>query len=379
MELLMKSAPRINPRRPYLIAASGLKRIIVGAQDGLRELHHARHSTPHKRLRTTQAVVRHMLVLVHAERGALDEHARQAIAAAALLADPQTGVVVAALGTTGDDLALCGADTVIHLAQFDAAGYCPQLALAAVQSLVEQYQPLHIFIPDRHADGDLGRRLAARSGMSIATDVVELSAQQACRLAPGGRYARCALPQIVLLARHAADADLPFVGLGKVAPMAALAMTALAPTAPAVRDLGLESSQPDQIGLEEADFIVSAGNGMRDMDTFAALAEALGAATGASRVAVDDGRFARARQIGATGKTVQASLYLALGISGAVQHLQGIKDCRHVIAVNLDESAPIVKRANLTLVEDAQALMRALLLEVKAARAAQTVSPWVSP
>ena len=366
----MTIAPRINPRRPYVIAASGLKRIIIGAQDGLRELHHARHTAPPKRLRTTQRAVRHMLVLVHAERGALDEHARQAIAAAALLAAADTGVVVAALGGASDDLALYGADTVINLAQFDAAGFCPELALAAAQRLVEHYQPLHIFIPDRHADGDLGRRLAARSGMSIATDVVELSAQQACRLAPGGRYERCALPQIVLLARHAADADLPFVGHGTLALMPAFAMPVVA-----VRDCGLESSRPDQIGLEEADFIVSGGNGMRDMDAFTALAEALGAATGASRVAVDDGRFARAKQIGATGKTVQASVYLALGISGAVQHLQGIKDCRHVIAVNLDDSAPIAKRANLTLVEDAQMLMRALLLEVTAARAAQKVSP----
>jgi electron transfer flavoprotein alpha subunit len=109
---------------------------------------------------------------------------------------------------------------------------------------------------------------------------------------------------------------------------------------------------------------------MRDMDLFADLAGSLGAATGASRVAVDDGRFPRAKQIGATGKTVQASVYLAVGISGAVQHLQGIKDCRHVIAVNLDASAPIVKRASLTVVEDAQALMRALLMQVRAARQA---------
>jgi electron transfer flavoprotein alpha subunit len=136
----------------------------------------------------------------------------------------------------------------------------------------------------------------------------------------------------------------------------------------AVRDLGLEASSPDRIALEEADFIVSGGNGMRDMETFNALADALGAVTGASRVAVDDGRFVRAKQIGATGKTVQASVYLALGISGAVQHLQGIKDCRHVIAVNLDESAPIARRANLTLVEDSRALMRALLQLVTQAR-----------
>jgi len=364
MERFQSMLPRINPRRPYVIAASGLKRIILGTEEGSRELHLSRHAAPQKGLRTTQAALRHLLVLVYADRGALDEQAKQAIAAAALLADAQTGVVVAVLGGTAEDLGVCGADTVINLAQADAAHFCPELALALVQELINQYQPLHIIAPDRNADGDLGRRVAARTGRTVATDVVELTSEYACRPIPGGKYARCALPQIVLLARHAADARLPFIGRGLVK----AAPEPIAPVVPAVRDLGLETSDPDQIGLEEADFIVSGGNGMRDMATFAALAHALGAATGASRVAVDDGRFARAKQIGATGKTVQASVYLALGISGAVQHLQGIKDCRHVIAVNLDASAPIAKRANLTLVEDAQALMRALLLQVQQAR-----------
>ena len=367
MELRHPTPRRVNPRRPYVIGPSGLRRIILGTEEGSRELHLSHHAGTQKALRTTHTPVRHMLVLVHSERGALDEHARQAIAAAALLADPQTGVVVAVLGGTEEDLGACGADTVIQVPQVDASRFCPEQELAVAQALIAQYQPRHILIPDRHADGDLGRRLAARSGHTVATDVVELDAENVCRAVPGGKYARCPLPDIVLLARHAADANLPFIGHGKpeeLPPVAAVSTTA-------VRDLGLETSSPDQIALEEADFILSAGNGMRDMETFAALAEALGAATGASRVAVDDGRFARAKQIGATGKTVQASAYLALGISGAVQHLQGIKDCRHVIAVNLDESAPIVKRASLTLVEDAQALMRALLRQVQDAKTAR--------
>ena len=366
MEHRQSTPQRVNPRRPYVIAPSGLKRIILGAADGLRDLLLSRpaSSAPQKQLRTTLPFERYLLVLVHADRGTLDEHARQAIAAAALLADARTGVTVAVLGGTTQDLGTCGADAVINLPQLDAARFCPELALAFVNELVERYQPLHIFMPDRNADGDLGRRLAARTRRTIATDVVELSTDGVCRVVPGGQYARCALPQIMLLARHAADTNLPFIGYGLVEEASAPA--ALGPSA--VRDLGLETSSPDQIGLEEADFIVSGGNGMRDMDTFTTLAHALGAATGASRVAVDDGRFVRAKQIGATGKTVQASVYLALGISGAVQHLQGIKDCRHVIAVNLDDSAPITKRADLTLVEDAQALMRALLLQVQAAR-----------
>jgi electron transfer flavoprotein alpha subunit len=358
-------ARRVNPRRPYVLTAAGLKRIILGAEVGTRDLMEAHHAGAAKQARTTLPFERHLLVLVHADRGMLDEHARQAIAAAALLADPATGVAVAVLGGTSADLGDCGADAVFSVPELDAARFCPVQALAFVQDLVARYQPAHIFLPDRGADGDLGRRLAARTGSTVATDVVELDAGEARRLVPGNRFARCALPKVVLLARHAVDATLPFIGRGLVEEASLPAATQ-----PGVRDLGLETSSPDQIGLEEADFILSGGNGMRDMDTFGALARALGAATGASRVAVDDGRFPRAKQIGATGKTVQASAYLALGISGAVQHLQGIKDCRHVIAVNLDESAPIAKRASLTLVEDAQALMRALLDKVEAARKA---------
>ncbi len=366
MEQHQPAPRRINPRRPYVIAPSGLKRIVLGAEDGLRGLLVSRHAAPTKQLRSTQQALRHLLVLVHAERGALDEHARRAIAAGALLADAATGVVVGVLGGCSDDLAALGADTVVNLPQIDVARFGPDYALGLAQELVARYQPVHIILPDRDADGDLGRRLAARTRSSIATDVIELSIDSACRLIPGGKLARCALPQIVLLARNAADAALPFVGHAQIddAPLQVPVRTG------AVKDLGLEATSLDQIGLEEADFILSGGNGMRDMDTFGALAEALGAVTGASRVAVDDGRFVRAKQIGATGKTVQASVYLAVGISGAVQHLQGIKDCRHVIAVNLDDSAPIVKRANLTVVEDAQALMRALLEQVNAARLA---------
>jgi electron transfer flavoprotein alpha subunit len=139
-------------------------------------------------------------------------------------------------------------------------------------------------------------------------------------------------------------------------------------------DLGLEEIDAAQVALEEADFIVSAGNGVTDVGTFETLAGTLGAAMGASRVAVDNGMFSRDKQIGATGKTVEASVYIAFGISGAVQHLQGIKDCRHVIAVNLDGSAPIVKRANLTIIGDTQATIASLIDAVTQARASSRSS-----
>jgi electron transfer flavoprotein alpha subunit len=170
-----------------------------------------------------------------------------------------------------------------------------------------------------------------------------------------------------LLAPNAVDPKLPFVGAGERVNL--ICDADLAAANAAYRDLGIEEIDAAQVALEEADFIVSAGNGVSDVAAFETLAGVFGAAIGASRVAVDNGSFTRDKQVGATGKTVDASVYIAFGISGAVQHLQGIKDCRHVIAVNLDGSAPIVKRANLTVIGDAQSTITALTDEVRRARA----------
>jgi electron transfer flavoprotein alpha subunit len=354
---------RINPRRPYVISANGLKRIILGTETGLRDVHLTRHAAAKKTFRTTQTCTRYLMAVMYSDRGMLDEHAKESIAAAALLADQQTAVVVVVLGSSNAELGELGADIVIQMPQLDTQHFAPEKALALLGELIAQYQPLHLFMPDRYSDGDLGRRLSVRTQKTIATDVVELAADYALRAIPGNNYARCALPQIVLLARHAVDTNLPFIGHGLLE-QPAISITPHLSTLREIRDLGIEASAPGSIGLEEADFIMSAGNGMRDMTSFAELAKLFGASVGASRVAVDDGRFSRDKQVGATGKTVQASMYMAFGISGAVQHLQGIKDCRHVIAVNLDESAPIAKRANLTVVEDTQALMRALITQI---------------
>jgi electron transfer flavoprotein alpha subunit len=167
---------------------------------------------------------------------------------------------------------------------------------------------------------------------------------------------------MLMVARQVARTELPFVGLGEQVTLPAPATRQIA----GVRDLGRVAGKAQQVALEEADFILAAGNGVTDVELFHELAQALGAAVGASRVAVDDGRFPRSQQIGATGRTVQARGYLAMGISGAVQHLQGIRECRHVMAVNTDPAAPIAQRSELTVAEDVQNLMRALLTLVRA-------------
>jgi electron transfer flavoprotein alpha subunit len=361
---------RIDPRRPFTITAEGLRRITLGAvgTGGMIDLAAALgggHREQPKQLRTTAVAQRTLLVAAHTDRGPLDDHGRQTLAAAALIADAHTEVVLLAFGEFNDDAAALGADKLIALPAFDRRGFAPEDELNALAAYVAAFSPAHVFLPDNATgDGDLGRRYAARANASVATHVVEIDAKHVAAYAQGGKaFATRALPEVVLLAPNAVDPKLPFVGAGE-----RIESIGVVASKGAYRDLGIEEIDAAQVALEEADFIVSAGNGVSDVPAFERLARTLGAAIGASRVAVDDGKFTRDKQIGATGKTVDASVYIAFGISGAVQHLQGIKDCRHVIAVNLDASSPIAKRANLTIVADTQETIAALTEAASAAR-----------
>lgn len=348
---------RIDPRRPAIITPAGLRRIILGSSEGERLTASTAHGPVVKPVRSPGPFTRCTLVVTHVERGALTDGARQAIAAAAILATADTEVVVAVLGACGGDAAALGADKLLVLESFDPSTYQPSACVQWLQGLQATLAPAQWLLADSGADGQLGRRFAITAGLGLGCGIAELAADGMRFPANVQQDWLCPHTPVMLLAKGVASTKLPFVGLG---------LRAAAPALPAVpeagiEDLGMKAGDPQTLALEEADFILAAGNGVTDLPLFHALALEVGAAVGASRVAVDDGRFARAQQIGATGKTVSASGYLALGISGAVQHLQGIKDCRHVIAVNLDASAPIARRADLTVVEDSAALMQALL------------------
>ncbi|EDZ99290.1 Electron transfer flavoprotein alpha subunit [Burkholderia sp. H160] len=380
----MNTLKRIDPRRPFTLTAQGFRRVtlgVIGVVDAggsasLADARHAAHRERPKPRRTTATPHHVLLVAAHADRGALDEHARQTLAAAALIADAQTEVVLLVFGEFTGDAAALGADKLIELPMFDRRTYAPDDELNALAACVAAYAPARVFLPDNATgDGDLGRRYASVADASVATHVVEIDAGHVSTyIRANTALASRALPEVVLLAPNAVDPKLPFVGAGERVAWRFDREADSAAVQRAIRDLGIDEIDAAQVALEEADFIVSAGNGVSDVPAFERLAATLGAAIGASRVAVDDGKFTRDKQIGATGKTVEASVYIAFGISGAVQHLQGIKDCRHVIAVNLDASAPIAKRANLTVIADARETIAALNEAAAAARGARASS-----
>jgi electron transfer flavoprotein alpha subunit len=351
---------RINPYRPSTTTAAGLRRIVLTTSA------HIEAHTQTKPLRTIKNPKTYFLVIIHSERGALSSHARQAIAAAAILADTKTKVLALILGELTEDLTNTGADEVLILPELDFEHFQPELALANVSALIESARPSRIFMPDNFIDGDLGRRLIAQQqSKSAVTHVVEIDNNHITAYHAGGSLlAQSALPDITLLDANAVDAHLPFTSSAKLIDAPVIRKT----VSNIYQDLGTHTIAAAEMPLEEADFIVSAGNGVQKVATFELLAHALEASIGASRVVVDDGKFARDKQIGASGKTVSACAYLAIGISGAVQHLQGIKDCQHVVAINTDASAPIIKRANLSIIGDAEEIMQTLITLIAEAK-----------
>ncbi len=293
--------------------------------------------------------------------GRLSSHDKDVLGQARLLAQESgavVGIVFGDIKETAFDKA--GVDRLIHIDNIDGAtlqGYCPELKLAALEAVETQLAPRHWLFPDSVQGGaELGRRFAARLGERPAAQAWQVDTSNTiCRGGSDRIDIARQTPRVLLLAEECA---LPVDETRHEALPISIEFAPL--KTPLIEDLGPVNVDPSQIPLAEAEFILAAGNGVRDWDQFHDVAAMLGATEGASRVAVDDGFMPRFRQVGATGTWVTARVYVAVGISGAIQHLQGIGQCEKVVAINLDAGCDMVKRADLSVIGSSQEILAEL-------------------
>lgn len=260
--------------------------------------------------------------------------------------------------TKEEQFDIAGVDRLIHISGAAYDGYNPEQRIVALQAIEGALHPRYWLFPDSSAGGrELGCRLAARLGEWPALHVWQADAQTAvCRGGSNRIDITRSTPRLLVLADECAE---PVDETRHQA--LSITIDTVPASMPRIQDLGPVAVDPSQISLAEAEFILSAGNGVHDWDQFHKAARVLGATEGASRVVVDNGQMPRFRQVGATGTWVTARVYIAVGISGAIQHMQGIEQCGKVVALNLDSGCDMVKRADLAVIGDSQKVLDELI------------------
>lgn len=359
---------RKNPHAVGFIGPNGIKRIDrSGAQQGGSQKRSAASEVVQLPLHIVEQPAFHIVVVPDMVGGRLGSHDKDLLGLARKLAGESGAVVAVVFGEHKENaFDSAGVDRLLQIDGEAFDGYAPEQRVLALSAVESQLAPRHWLLPDsRSGGGELGRRLAAKLGERPATRVWQVADGRCIGRAGAGQEDLVrAAPRLILAAAECAE---PVSDTRHEARPLEL-QEKVARSLPRIEDLGAVAVDPALIPMAEAEFILSGGNGVKDWALFHQAAEALGATEGASRVAVDDGFMPRNRQVGATGTWVTARVYMAVGISGAIQHLQGIGACDKVVAVNMDPGCDMIKRADLSVIGDSAAILQALIERVAAYR-----------
>jgi electron transfer flavoprotein alpha subunit len=309
-----------------------------------------------------------VLVLVDHVDGAPKKVTLELLALAKTLGSPSAVVTGAGAAKTVDTLKQYGADKIYVDESADHDDFLSGPKAALLAQLVGSVCPAAVLVAASAEGKEVAARLAVKTGGGLLTDAVSLSSEfiaeqpifggavvVSSRVATG-------VPIVAVRPNSTAPVDAP--GAGTVENVSVSASDADKAAKVTERVVEAKGGRPD---LSEASIVVSGGRGVGSPENFAiieALADSLGAAVGASRAATDAGWYPHQNQVGQTGRTVSPQLYIAAGISGAIQHRAGMQTSKTIVAINKDPEAPIFELADYGLVGDLNTVVPALTEEI---------------
>ena len=277
------------------------------------------------------------------------------------------GAVLVNCASAADEAAANGADCVlaVNASDFNAEAYGAMLA-----QLMADYEPAYLLVGSTRDGKDIAARAAAKQHAGLITDAIDLTEEGWVRSIYGGSLmatVKCDAQCVVTV--RSGSFGKPELKEGATAPVESVEAPIFklqTVVKEAVKELC------EAVNLEDAEVIVSGGRGLGSAENFKLveeLAEALGGVVGASRPAIEDGWVSRDHQVGQSGKIVAPKLYIAVGISGAIQHVSGMSGSGYIVAINKDEDAPIFEVADCGIVGNALDILPLMIEEVKKRRA----------
>ncbi len=297
-------------------------------------------------------------VLIVAEHldGKLNASTAKCVSAAQALSPESIDIVVLATdpGAVAAEAAqIAGVGKVLTVANAANASAIAQVLAPQIAKVADGYT--HVFGPSTTFGKDLMPCVAGLLGTAQVSDVMAVESSHVFKrpIYAGNAIVTVEAPHDHPVVATVRTASWPEAAKGGSATVEAVSVEAALPTH--TRFIGLAAGKSDRPDLQSARRVVSGGRGVGSQENFKIIydfADKLGAAVGASRAAVDAGYVPNEMQVGQTGKIISPELYIAIGISGAIQHLTGIKDAGTIVAINKDAEAPIFEIADIGLVGD---------------------------
>jgi electron transfer flavoprotein alpha subunit len=313
-----------------------------------------------------------VLVLVDHVDGAVRKPTTELLTIARRLGDPVAVFCGRNADKAVETLGRFGASRVLTVesAELDEYLVAPKVDVLALA--VERVSPVAVLITSNPEGKEVAARLAVRLDAGVITDAIDVEAGDDGPVATQGVFAgsytvrsRVARGVPVLTVKPNAAAAEPAEATPSVEPLDVALSEAAKASRVTERSVRAQTGRPE---LTEAAIVVSGGRGLGGPEKFALvedLADALGGAVGASRAAVDAGWYPHSAQVGQTGKTVSPQLYVAAGISGAIQHRAGMQTSKTIVAVNKDAEAPIFELVDFGVVGDVNSVLPQLTEDVK--------------